>query len=216
MNTRRPVRAIVITAVLVLALSGCRGDDAPVTVTITESPSPTDLTTLMPSDSAAPTTEPPNDDQPPADEAPFPADRLPDTAQASADAALSPTSLRFGAHQGYDRIVLDLEGTGTPGWTSEYTDEPRLDGSGEPVDLEGSAYLVTTVTGLQYPTEEGAHEFAGQRRFQPDGSGVVQEVMYGDVFEGTANIYVGLSSEQPFRVFLLQNPTRLVIDVQTP
>lgn len=207
---------VLAAAAIALAATGCHGDSATPIVTVTQSPVTTDLTTLMPSDQPAPTTQPPSTEQPPADEAPFPADLLTDTADASSDAALSPIALRFGAHEGYDRIVLDLEGTGTPGWTSQYTDDPRLDGSGDAVDLDGSAYLVTTVTGLRYPTEEGAHDFVGQRRFTPQGGGVVREVMYGDVFEGTANVYVGLASEQPFRVFLLQNPTRVVIDVQTP
>ena len=84
------------------------------------------------------------------------------------------------------------------------------------MDLEGTAYLQTTVKGVIYPTEPGAKEYVGSRRFQPASAGVIQEVVYGDVFEGQAEVYIGVSSKQPFRVFLLEDPTRIVIDIYHP
>ena len=56
----------------------------------------------------------------------------------------------------------------------------------------------------------------GPQRFSPASAGVVKEVVYGDVFEGQAEVYIGLASKQPFRVFLLENPTRIVIDIYQP
>ena len=160
--------------------------------------------------------EPLPDEDPTDDETPFPANREPDTAGASDDARLSPVDLRFGVHDGFDRIVLDLSGPGQPGWLGEYVDDPRLAGSGAPIELAGEASLVTHVRGVVYPTEEGAEQYEGPQRFRPGSAGVVQEGVYGAIYEGQLGLYVGLSSEQPFRVFRLENPTRVVIDVYHP
>ncbi|MBO1751711.1 AMIN domain-containing protein [Actinotalea sp. BY-33] len=160
--------------------------------------------------------EPLPDEDPAGDDAPFPANREPDTSEMSDDARLSPVDLRFGVHDGFDRLVLDLSGPGQPGWLGEYTDDPRLAGSGAPVELAGEASLQTHVRGVVYPTEEGAEEYAGPQRFRPGSAGVVQEVVYGAIYEGQLELYVGLTSEEPFRVFQLEDPTRLVIDVYHP
>lgn len=223
---RRPFLAQIIAAAAVasvLATAGCTKDDpAPTTPTTTvASPSapasPSESATPEPTASVTPQPSvEPAQDEAPADSAPFVADLNPDTADPSAGALLSPVNIRFGAHDGYDRLVLDLVGTGTPGWLSEYVDDPTFEGSGGPVELAGDAYLVTHVRGLTYPTEPGASPYVGSTRFSPASAGVIEEVVVGAVFEGQADIYVGLSSAQPFRVFLLEDPTRVVIDVQHP
>lgn len=201
---------------------GCPvGDTEPTaTVTATSAATPTPAASspsaTVPAETVVPSAEPPLTADDPVDAAPFPADLAPDTANASAGAFLSPVNMRFGVHDGYDRIVLDLEGTGQPGWLSRYVDVPRAEGSGEPVALEGAAYLQTTVKGVVYPTEVGAKEYAGPQRFQPTSGGVVEEVVYGSIFEGQVDVYIGLSSQQPFRVFLLEDPTRIVIDIYHP
>ena len=213
-------RVLAVAAAAALLAAGCTGGDPKPTATVTATTDPATTSAApsapIPSATPTPSTAPPADEQPPPAQAPFPADLAPDTATASANAGLSPVNLRFGVHDGYDRLVLDLEGTGTPGWTSQYVDDPRSEGSGESMDLEGTAYLQTTVKGVIYPTEPGAKEYVGSRRFQPASAGVIQEVVYGDVFEGQAEVYIGVSSKQPFRVFLLEDPTRIVIDIYHP
>lgn len=212
---------LALTAASAFALTACNTGDTDVTVSATTSTT-IEPTTIEPTTTATKTAEatvtasPPTDEEPPADEAPFPADRADDTGDASADAALSPEILRFGAHDGYDRLVLDLRGSGTPGWLGEYVDDPRMAGSGAPVDLEGDAYLQVNVTGVVNPTEPGAIEYVGQERFQPSSAGVIEEVVYGGVFEGQAEIYIGLSSDQPFRVFQTVDGKSVVIDIQHP
>jgi hypothetical protein len=42
----------------------------------------------------------------------------------------------------------------------------------------------------------------------------VQGVHHGSVFEGQALAYVGVTAQQPFRVFALGDPVRVVVDVQ--
>jgi hypothetical protein len=123
------------------------------------------------------------------------------------------TGVRLGAHETYDRVVLDLEGTGTPGWRVRYEDNPALDGSGAPVDLAGSHTLVVTVTGTRYP-EPGENAYdPGQLLVRAGGLTVVTEVLRGAPFEGQLDVFIGTREEAPFRVFTLEDPERLVIDV---
>lgn len=220
---RRPylaqfLAATAVTTVMVTA--GCTTHDpAPTAATATTLPSPSESPTAGPVATVSATTLPsdgPASEAPPAKDAPFVADLKPDTSDASAGALLSPVNVRFAVHDGYDRIVLDMVGTGQPGWVSEYDDNPRMEGSGEPVDLAGAASLVTHIKGILLPTEPGASAYVGSTRFQPKSAGVVEEVVVGSIFEGQFEVYVGLSSPQPFRVFLLEDPTRLVIDIQHP
>jgi hypothetical protein len=207
----------VVVGVAVLT-AGCGGDSPEPTASATESTIAPTAPAATPDPSVTPTVTaaPAPDDEPPSDEAPFLADRADDTAEASDDARLSPVEIRFGVHDGYDRVVLDLEGTGLPGWLGEYDSDPRMAGSGDVVDIAGNAYLVIHVRGVVYPTEEGAVDFTGPTRIETEAGGVIKEVFYGGIFEGQAEVYIGLDSDQPFRVFLLENPTRVVIDVQHP
>ncbi|OMQ15486.1 hypothetical protein A7K94_0209090, partial [Modestobacter sp. VKM Ac-2676] len=84
------------------------------------------------------------------------------TAAASADPAgaegLTVTSVRVGDHEGFERVVFELAGTGTPGWQVEYVEAPSSQGRGTPVDVPGQAYLRVILTGTSYPYETGAEE----------------------------------------------------------
>jgi hypothetical protein len=224
---RRPhlVRAFAVAMAGALVTAGCTSDDQQPTVTETVfSPPATSTAEPTATPTATPTTEPSipasevplPDDDPPADTAPFVADREPDTATASADARLSPVDLRFGVHDDFDRIVLDLAGAGTPGWLGRYVEDPTQVAQEEPVYLLGDDYLLILVSGVVYPTEDGAQPFEGPRRITPQTGGVVEEVRFGAMFEGQVEIWVGLTSDEPFRVFRLEDPTRVVIDVQHP
>lgn len=117
---------------------------------------------------------------------------------------------------GFDRVVVDLSGSGRPGWLGEYVEDPVLQGSGAPLQLDGDATLRLAVTGVVYPTEEGAEPYAGPQRIGADAGEAVEEVLYGSILEGQAEVFVGIGSEWPFRVFGLEDPTRVVIDVVHP
>lgn len=216
-------RLLALAAASALAVAGCTTDNPLPTVTATSfSPSETpQAESVSPSAEApllndGPVEEGEQSTPGPANAAPFVADREPDTAEASVGAFLSPVNLRFGVHDGFDRIVLDLVGAGTPGWTGEYVENPTFQASGVPLDLLGEDYLRIQVRGVVYPTEDGAQPFAGASTVTPKTGGVVKEVRYGSVFEGQTEVFIGLSSDEPFRVFSLADPTRVVIDVQHP
>ncbi len=140
----------------------------------------------------------------------------PDTAEASADARVTVTDIRTGRHDGFDRVVFEVEGTGTPGWDVRYVDVASSQGSGEPVEVAGEAVLQVTVTGAGYPFGTGVEEYAGPDPLPGRGTGNVTEVAFDATFEGTTVAFVGTRAEAPFRVYLLQDPVRVVVEVADP
>lgn len=227
MRRRRSARVLATVAVAALAvpLAACTGDDADTpteTVTVTVGPDDGDgEASASPTASTEPTTPvtqtpaaEPLEDSGPEDDAPFVANTEPDTNTGSG--LVEATDLRFGRHDGYDRLVLDLGGSGEPSWRVEYVGEARGQASGELVVLDGNAVLRMDVQGVMYPGEDGAADYEGPDIIAPPPGGAIREVVVDSVFEGTLEIFVGVAAETPFRAYLLQNPTRLVLDVQNP
>lgn len=127
---------------------------------------------------------------------------------------LALTGVRVGRNDGYDRVVLDLAGDGVPGWQVEYVDSPvREQGSSAVVPLEGDGQLRITARGMGYPADTGVPYYPGPERVPTRGAEVVEDVAVGTLFEGRQNVYVGVSSPNRFRVFPLDDPTRLVVDI---
>lgn len=205
-----------------MPLAGCTRDATPeptttVTVTVPQDGDGDSTAEPTPTVTEAPTEATPLPDAGPDDDAPFVANTEPDTNAATAGALLTPLDLRFGRHDGYDRLVLDLDGSGEPAWRMEYVDEPRGQGSGEIVDLDGGAYLVMSVQNIMLPGEEaGQPEYLGPAAILPPAGGVIREVQWGGIFEGTLEIFIGVAEEVPFRAFLLEDPDRIVMDIQHP
>ena len=85
--------------------------------------------------------------------APIPTDASPKSSAASESAKLTVTDVRVGGHEGFDRVVYELGGKGTPGWRVEYVDQAVQDGSGKTIPVSGnwtsSASLVGTTHRVQ-------------------------------------------------------------------
>jgi hypothetical protein len=148
----------------------------------------------------------------PEDTPPFPGDTAPVSAEPVDPAGLTVTDVRFGAHDGFDRVVFDVAGSGTPGWAVEYVDGATAEGTGDPIDLAGPAHLRVVVTGVSYPYESGVEERA-RGAVTGAAASAVTGVWYDGTFEGQALAYLGTTAEQPFRVYALSNPTRVVVEV---
>lgn len=207
---RRPLLAGTAAAALVL-LAACGGPEpaAPASPSPDAATSPAPGATPAPSPSA---TALPGDQDAGAD-ADGPAFGTGTDAEPSADARLTVTGLRTGTHTGYDRVVVDLGGVGTPGWHVERQPAAVEDPTGDTLDLGGEGVLAVYVTGLGYPYDTGVEELpAGTRT--PGGT-VVTGAEFTGTFEGQTQVFLGLTdAEAPYRVFLLQDPLRLVVDVQ--
>lgn len=144
---------------------------------------------------------------------PFLGGTEPATQEPSADARVTVAEIRTGRQDGYDRVVLEMGGTGTPGWDVRYVDQAHAQGTGAPVELAGEAVLQVTVTGAGYPYDTGVEEWAGPDPLAGNGTQTVTEVAWDATFEGTSVAFVGTTGEAPFRVYALEDPTRLVVEV---
>jgi hypothetical protein len=121
--------------------------------------------------------------------------------------------VRVGVNQGFDRVVLEFLGSGVPGYRVEYVDRPvHHCGSGDPVPIAGDAWLAITLRGTQAHTDEG-RATVGQRERRLD-MPIIEELEFICDFEGVVEIVLGVSRPNRYRITELQNPTRLIIDIQ--
>ncbi|GAA5166027.1 AMIN-like domain-containing (lipo)protein [Ornithinimicrobium tianjinense] len=123
------------------------------------------------------------------------------------------TGVRIGEHDGYDRVVLDLSGDQRLlGWHAEFVDQAVEDPSGRPLEVDGTAYLQIGVRGIDW-TNDSADRYDGAP-VDADDTEIVEEVVFGGLFEGQQQIVIGLDERTEFRVFGLDDPARIVIDVR--
>ncbi|PRY37158.1 hypothetical protein LY71_12422 [Geodermatophilus tzadiensis] len=209
MNRRTSLPAAVLAAAVLL--TGCAQQQA-ATASSSNPASSSPESASSSSASASSTSSAPTGSAP-AEGAALPADTEPDSAEASADARVTVTDIRTGRHDGFDRVVLEVEGAGTPGWDVRYVDAASSQGSGDPVEVAGDAVLQVTVTGAGYPYDTGAEEYAGADPLPGEGTRTVTEVAFDATYEGTTVAFIGTSSQAPFRVYLLEDPSRLVVEV---
>ncbi|WP_433611442.1 AMIN-like domain-containing (lipo)protein [Prescottella agglutinans] len=207
----RRTLAMSSVAVAALALAGC---------TSTES-EPTASTTSMTS-SAAVDSDSDSNRQPKALAAPAEGtltaaptgQAAPQTSAASPDAALTITDIRVGKHDGFDRVVYEFGGTGTPGWRAEIVSTATQQGSGNPLAVAGQGILQVLIDGSSMPFMTNVEPYAGPNPLEVENPVVVTEVRDAGIFEGTDQTLVGLSDRNvSYRVYTLTEPTRLVVDI---
>jgi hypothetical protein len=136
---------------------------------------------------------------------------------ANSGPAMQLTAVRVAHQPGFDRIVFEFgPQTGATAHAPAYTVSRQAsakfikDPSGLPVTMRGSSGLRIVFHGAS-----GADSYTGPRDFIPS-LPVVQEVEQLGDFEAVLSWGAGLSQAACIRTLELSNPTRLVIDVQTP
>ena len=206
-------------AVAALLLAACGTDTSPTSASdATTSPSPETSETSPGTPSASPSDSPSESPSasaespspaPAPDGPPFPESTDPQTAEPSGEWDLQLVDVRVGEHDGFDRVVLELSGTATPGWGVAWSDEAVAEGSGDVVPLEGDHVLTISASGTAMP-EPGSFEVPA--RLGP--AGAVAEVQVNGWFEGYTQVFAGVEGdERPFRIFTLTDPPRLVVDI---
>ena len=206
-------------AAAALLLTACGTDTSPTSASdATTSPSPETSETSPGTPSASPSDSPSESPSasaespspaPAPDGPPFPESTDPQTAEPSGEWDLQLVDVRVGEHDGFDRVVLELSGTATPGWGVAWSDEAVAEGSGDVVPLEGDHVLTISASGTAMP-EPGSFEVPA--RLGP--AGAVAEVQVNGWFEGYTQVFAGVEGdERPFRVFTLTDPPRLVVDI---
>ena len=207
-------------AAAVVLLAACGTDASPTSASdaTTSSPAPETPGTSAASPSESPSASSPGSPStsaespsptPEPDGPPFPNSTDPQTAEPTGEWDLQLVDVRVGEHDGFDRVVLELSGTATPGWGVAWSDEAVAEGSGDVVPLEGDHVLTISASGTAMP-EPGSFEVPA--RLGP--AGAVAEVQVNGWFEGYTQVFAGVEGdERPFRVFTLTDPPRLVVDI---
>jgi hypothetical protein len=159
----------------------------------------------------------PDDSQPPASDdpreslAPFSC-ALPVHAAATTPRAQI-TDLRVATHDAFDRIVIEFA-AGLPEYTVESATPPLTqDASGQPIVVEGTSFLRIVLHGGTAQLPAGGTSYGGARTMTPHFPRLVDLKAAGD-FEAVSTWYVGMSGSACTRVFTLDQPSRLVIDLQ--
>ncbi|GGS82041.1 hypothetical protein GCM10010156_45970 [Planobispora rosea] len=215
MNRSRAALSLVVPLVL---LAGCGSGTSQA---VPSDAPPAAVTGTVPprddSPSRAPAGSPPASASP-AGSDPSAATRLkPPTSTKGVEVERSPdapplvTGVRFARHRGFDRVVVDFKGS-LPGYRVEWVPELVQDGSGEPIDVTGGAYLQVTITPANAHTESGKPTWTGGPIFQADLGNVRNVVRTGD-FEAVVGVGIVLDRKAGFRVLEQKQPNRLVIDV---
>lgn len=121
-------------------------------------------------------------------------------------------SVRAARHEGSDRVVWEFSG-GRPGVHVEYVDEPvRACGSGFPVELPGDGWLEVRFEPAAAHNDDGERTF-DESRLAPR-LPIVLEVVSTCDFEAVVTWVAGVASPEPYRVTLLDDPARVVVDVR--
>ena len=126
-------------------------------------------------------------------------------------------AVRSGSHAGYERWVMEFEGSTLPNYRVEREESARffVNGLGAPVTLEGNAGMsigVHQASGFDANAQRAT--FTGPKRIQAGGKNLREAALLGD-FQGEVGWGLGMKRAACFRVTELASPPRLVVDVQT-
>lgn len=137
---------------------------------------------------------------------------IPSVAHTSGDYSHLFHDLRVGDHDSFYRVVAEFTGEGTMGYDASWEEKPSYDGSGEPIPVGKPTSLVVTVHGSLTPGSEAEIQQMYQGKDPlPLGPLVALD---GGTFEGDTMLVIGMDKQRPVHLQWLENPTRLVIDVQ--
>lgn len=131
-------------------------------------------------------------------------------------AVTTPTlvAIRAAHHPGFDRLVFEFRG-GLPAQRSaRYVSQVIDDPSGKVVPLVGSARLLVRFFAADGHNSQG-HITYGPTRRTFALPGLIQVANAGD-FEAVLSFGAGVARKEPFHLFTLTNPSRVVIDISTP
>lgn len=238
---RQSIRKVPIVILAVLALGACSDnaiDPGPEDPSSQVEPTATEPSSQAPSQEPSATTEEPEPSQsattedaqgPDADgqgqgadgptgevsdfiSPPITSEDYPQYGENTGDVLLQ--DIRFGSHDGYERVVLEFSGSGELGYFANYVEEAVEDGSGFPIDVSAAAVLDIHVSGVMTPISDDGEllEFLNDPQTPPAGS-IIAEVIPRAPFEGMSQYVIGLDQERDVRAYLLQEPLRLVIDI---
>lgn len=213
MIMRRILTALTVVALLVVSACGDDGSGAAepaatVTVTVTPEPEapPPEATTpgAEPSPEAAPQPAP---TRARTHRTPWPTTDVSQPFTGSGPPVPTLLAIRTGAHPGggFDRVALEFDAL--PGYQAGYAPQIVYDGSGDPVDLDGAAFIQLVLHPAQAHDDVGRSTLASPpvKPVDVDYEALRSYVLNGD-FEGYVSVALGVSGRDGFRVATLQQP----------
>ena len=220
-------RITALLGSLVLVLAACATPEtAPAEPTPTPTDTPAETPDATPDATPDPTPTATPDDEPPELPA-FDCDALPFEGDGTVDLT-NIADVRIGEHEGFDRLVFEFQAyedvtggpsspAGIPEHLLRHADLPLVDiPRGAEIEVAGDAFLHLTLLGGTRLTAEFEETYEGPLQFELGGSAIAEVIEAGD-FEATADWYIGLAQDDPcLRIMELEDPARLVIDVEHP
>jgi hypothetical protein len=130
----------------------------------------------------------------------------------SAPAVLA--DVRAEGHEGFDRVVVELDGPDVPGYRVALVDPPiRRDDSVDATPVAGEAFLEIRLAPASVLDASGSRGYEGPDRIPVADGTVVTEVVRTGGTEGPLTFTVGLGTVSSFAVGVLEGPARLVVDI---
>lgn len=131
------------------------------------------------------------------------------------------TDVRVGVHECFERVTFELkprpgDSDGPVAWKAAYEPGPITeDGSGRPVTVKGTAYLVVTMSaaGADLSQEAAPATYTGPASLVAAGATRIQQVRRTGDFEGVLTWVIGVDRQRPFRVTTESGPARVIVDV---
>jgi len=130
---------------------------------------------------------------------------------ASAPPMANINAMRTGSHTGYDRLVVQFAGRQPGNIEIKPQSTATFDGapSGQPTRVAGALGVKVLLNVADMHTA-----YTGPRIFKTSYAGLRETRVIED-FEGYVALGVGVNGSNCYRAFVIQNPTRLVVDIQT-
>lgn len=120
--------------------------------------------------------------------------------------------VRAGSHGDIDRVVFEYAGTGLPSYVAGYVDTPRQQASGNVMEVPGAAHLEVNVQGTagDMMRTDAPITAMGSKGVA---AGNIADVYLGSIFEADSQFFIGLDSQRGYKIYTLENPTRVVVDI---
>ena len=127
--------------------------------------------------------------------------------------------VRTGADSCHERFVVELQASNAPTnptfpgyWVRYATGPVVLSPKGEEITLDGNAVLLVSMGSWMLNTENVGYH--GPREVVPTNVTAIREYRLIEDFEGQSTWALGLDRKRNFRVFVLEGPPRLVVDIK--
>jgi hypothetical protein len=149
---------------------------------------------------------------------PIPIPATPVTSPAPANSVLL-TAVDFRGDKCVDHVVWSFtsKGSGPPGYSITYGTPPFLqDGSGRPVSVQGTAFVVVTIPkAYGFDFENARTTYTGSKHITPPATANhVKEIVETGDFEGVLTWVIGLDTKRAFSVQATGSPqTQLVVTI---